>query len=65
MTRRVRDLGKALLAGVFALGLVGCPDEGPAENAGEAVDEGVERTGEGLEKATEGTQDAIEDATDQ
>ena len=43
--------------------LAGC-DDGPAENAGEAVDEAAENAGDTVEDATEKAGDAVEDATD-
>lgn len=39
------------LAGFLALALAGCEREGPAEQAGERIDRGVERAGEALEDA--------------
>jgi hypothetical protein len=38
--------------------LPGCEREGPAERAGERVDEGTERTGENIDRAGENIQDA-------
>lgn len=37
---------------VLSLGVVAC-DDGPAESAGEAVDDAVEETGDALEEATD------------
>lgn len=36
------------VAMILSLMLVGCPDKGPAEKAGEAIDETVEKTKEAL-----------------
>ncbi len=38
--------------------LTGCEQEGPAERAGENVDESVERAGESIERAGENVQDS-------
>jgi hypothetical protein len=57
-------LGGALLA--MLLLIAGCEsDQGPAESAGEQVDEAVEETRESVEDAVESTGDAIEDAADE
>jgi hypothetical protein len=45
---------------IFALTLSACEREGPAERAGEAVDDAVEEAGDALEEAG----DAVEEATD-
>jgi len=44
----------------LTLGLIACEKEGPAEKAGEKVDEAVEKMGDQLEKAG----DKMEEATD-
>ena len=52
-----------LIAGVFIIGLGGCPEEeGPAERAGEEIDEAMEEAGEEAEDALEDAGDAMEDA---
>jgi hyperosmotically inducible protein len=48
-----------LLAAV--IGLTGCKQEGPAEEAGKKVDESVERTEERLEEGTEQRQESMEE----
>lgn len=68
-----------LLSGAlfFMIGLVGCDTEGPAENAGEKIDQSVESakdavenagdkmTGKGTaEQAGENVEEAVEDAKD-
>ena len=55
-----------LLAIVFGAAVVitGCDDQGPAEEAGEKVDETVEDAGEALEDAGEEAEDAAEDLED-
>ncbi|MFG0251125.1 MAG: hypothetical protein ACF8OB_19750 [Phycisphaeraceae bacterium JB051] len=56
-----------LLMMMFALGslaLVGCDNDGPMENAGEAVDEAVEDMGDAAEEAGNDIEDAVDDAQD-
>lgn len=55
---RVRNLCLALLLGLAAAGLAACEDEpdGPAERAGEAVDNAAQRAGEAIENAGERVQ---------
>jgi hypothetical protein len=56
-----RKLALALFLGLGAFGLAACEDnEGPAEEAGEAIDNAGERAGEALEGAGE----AVEDEAD-
>lgn len=55
--RRTLFLALALMLG---FGLVACDDEGPAEKAGEQVDEAVEDTGQAIEDAG----DEMEETTD-
>jgi predicted small secreted protein len=52
-----------LVAGVLMAGLSGCKkEEGPAERAGKAVDNAVQKAGEQVEKAGEKIQDAAKEA---
>lgn len=44
-------LPKLLIPAFFALAVVGCDTEGPAEQAGENVDRAVDRAGEAMENA--------------
>lgn len=44
--------------------LVGCPDDGAAEEAGEAIDEAAEDTGDAIEDAVDEVEDAVDDAGD-
>lgn len=51
----------ALLATLaFSGTMIGCQEQGPAENAGEAVDDAVDEAGDAMEDAG----DSIENATD-
>jgi hypothetical protein len=52
---------KILLTLLFAgsvLSVMGCEEEGPAERAGERVDESMEKAGEELEQAGDKVQDS-------
>jgi hypothetical protein len=50
----------AMLFLISLMGLSACQEQGPAERAGESVDEAIEDAGDSIEDAG----DAIEDATD-
>jgi hypothetical protein len=59
-------LTRALLALMFAMSLAmltGCEDQGPAEEAGENIDEAVEEAGDNMEEAAEEVEDEVDDAT--
>ena len=51
-----------LLATFGALSLAGCDNDGPAENAGERMDNAYENTKENVKDAADDAGDAIEDA---
>lgn len=59
-----RLLTGAILALFLALGLAACEREGPAERAGENIDEAAEDAGEAVDDAMEEAEDEVEDATD-
>lgn len=69
MSRLVRSrYSKIFLALLLALSvglLAGCEDQGPAEEAGENVDEAVEEAGDMMEEAGENVEDTVEDAGDE
>lgn len=44
--------------------LVGCGNDGPAERAGEKVDQAIENSGEKMEEAGEKANEAIEESGD-
>ncbi len=52
-------LGLGLSCG--GLLMAGCEDDGPAEEAGEAIDEAAEDAQEALEDAAEEVEDAVDD----
>lgn len=49
-----------ILSSVLLFGLAGCEEKGPAEKAGEKIDESIEAVGDAVEEAA----DKAEDATD-
>lgn len=53
----------AALAVTFVFALAGCEKEGPAERAGEKIDNSAEKAGQQVEKAGDKIQDAAKDAT--
>jgi hypothetical protein len=55
--------GTALVMGLLLVALTGC-EKGPAQKAGESIDDAVEKAGESLEKAGEDIQDAARGARD-
>ncbi|MBB3183940.1 hypothetical protein FHR95_001494 [Halomonas fontilapidosi] len=59
----MRKLGLALLIAMLGVGLAACEGEqGPAEEAGENIDESMEEMGEGMEEMGEEMEEAAEDA---
>jgi len=53
----MKKFSGTLCAGFLTLALGGCEQEGPAERAGEQVDEATEQAGEAMEKAGERMQE--------
>jgi polyhydroxyalkanoate synthesis regulator phasin len=53
-----------LLALTFTLLLSACEEKGPAEKAGEKVDEMMEKTGKKIDDAVDGGEDLIDEAKD-
>lgn len=72
-TARTRNAGTRIAAALFvllfALGggamLTGCEEKGPAEKAGEKLDNAVEEIGDGIDEAAEDAGDAVEEAADE
>jgi len=59
MNKLVKYLGAALLAGTLFATIPACQkQEGPAEKAGKAVDNAVDKAGQEMEKAGNEIQDA-------
>ncbi len=62
--KSLKALSFSLIAMIFAFWLVACSNEGPAENAGEEVDEAAEQIQDTAGQMTEEAQDSIEQAGD-
>lgn len=62
--RLIKSFGPTLVAGLLFLGITGCEQEGPAERAGEQIDEAAEQAQEAVEEAGKETQQVIEEAGD-
>lgn len=56
----------ALAVMIFGLGIAGCDDgdDGPAERAGEKIDNAIEKAGKKIEDATDEAGRALEEAGD-
>lgn len=70
--RNSRQLAALLLAGVFGFGLAACEKKGPAEKAGEQVDQALgtqdkglaEKTGEKIDDAAQEVKEESREAAD-
>jgi predicted small lipoprotein YifL len=47
-------IAAAMLAAILLVALPGCDNQGPLEEAGENIDDGVRDTGDAIEDATDG-----------
>ncbi|KXS37278.1 MAG: hypothetical protein AWU55_2522 [Halomonadaceae bacterium T82-2] len=59
---KLRKAGLVLLMALTLGGLAACDDDGPAEEAGENVDQAAENAGDSVEEMGEDVQNAAEDA---
>lgn len=59
----MNKLSVVVLAFLFAVGLTAC-EKGPAEKAGERMDDAAEDAGDRIEDATDNAGNALEDAGD-
>ncbi|MDW5376213.1 hypothetical protein R6258_04705 [Halomonas sp. HP20-15] len=60
----LRKLGLAMMLALMLGGVAACDDQGPAEEAGENIDQAAENAGDSVEEMGEDVQDAAEDAQD-
>jgi hypothetical protein len=60
MIIKLKKLSVSLLAAMLVVGINGC-EKGPAENAGEAIDEAIEDAGDAIEDAGDAIEDAVEE----
>ncbi|SDM12966.1 hypothetical protein SAMN05192555_109211 [Franzmannia pantelleriensis] len=58
----LRKLGLAALMAMTLGGVAACDDQGPAEEAGENIDDAMEDAGEGMEELGEDIQESAEEA---
>ncbi|MFD2191890.1 hypothetical protein [Pistricoccus aurantiacus] len=58
----LRKLGIALLMALMLGGVAACDNEGPAEQAGENVDEAVDDAGDSMEEMGDNVEESAEDA---
>ncbi|MBZ0071989.1 MAG: hypothetical protein K8I04_09725 [Gammaproteobacteria bacterium] len=58
--KSIQIVSAALITSALLVALPGCEKEGPAERAGESIDEAVEKTGEQIEKAGDAIQDSAQ-----
>ena len=54
-----RGIAAALLLGLAIAGLPACENKGPAERAGQAVDDAAQKAGESVKNAGEELKDAV------
>jgi hypothetical protein len=62
--RKTQFLSVLLIGGLLGTGLVACEKQGPAEKAGEKLDNAAKDVKEGAEEAGEKIQNAAEEAKD-
>jgi len=55
----------AVCVSVLAFGFVGCEKQGPAEKAGEEIDEAVGAAGNKVEKAADEVKEEVNEAADE
>ncbi|WP_048307814.1 hypothetical protein [Halomonas sp. PR-M31] len=58
----LRKLGLAMLMALMLGGVAACDDQGPAEEAGENIDDAVDDAGDNVEEMGDDIQDSAEDA---
>lgn len=54
-------VASAFAIGIMTAALSGC-EKGPAEKAGKAIDNAVDKTGQQIDKASDKIEDAVKDA---
>ncbi|AJY52436.1 MULTISPECIES: hypothetical protein [Halomonadaceae] len=60
MTQVAKKLAIALFMALMAGGLIACDDQGPAEEAGENIDDAAEDAGESMEELGEDMEESAE-----
>ncbi|WP_081138794.1 hypothetical protein [Halomonas sp. BC2] len=59
-TTIIKKLATALFIALMVGGLAACDNQGPAEEAGESIDDSIESAGESLEEMGESIEDSAE-----
>ena len=62
--KMLKKLLSAVCVSLMVMGLVACDKQGPAERAGEKMDNAAERAGDKIENATDKAGEKMEDAGD-
>ncbi|WP_052719244.1 hypothetical protein [Halomonas sp. HG01] len=60
----LRKIALASFIGMAAFGLAACEEEGPAEQAGENIDETMEEAGESMDDAVDQAGESVEEMGD-
>jgi hypothetical protein len=61
----LRNLLIAVLFGCLSIGVLACEKKGPAEKAGEKIDQTVEKAGDKMEEAGEAVKETAEEAKEE
>ena len=61
MMKLVKAMGAALILSLMLVALAGCNSGGPAEDAGESIDDTVDEAGDAVEDAGEDMDDTMDD----
>lgn len=64
MNRKITTLILAAVLGISTVGLAACDNKGPAEKAGEKVDNATSKTGDAMDNAADKASDAADKAGD-
>ena len=59
---KFKNLLTIFILSLFIFTLAACESKGPAEKAGEKIDQAVEKTADKVEDATEGVKESVEEA---
>ncbi|MBB3143180.1 hypothetical protein [Halomonas organivorans] len=59
-----RKLALAMFIGMTAMGLAACEEEGPAEKAGENVDQAMDEAGENIDESMDKAGETVEEMGD-
>ena len=65
MQKKLTTILLAMLLGLGTLSLAACEEDGPAENAGESIDNATDDASNSMEDAGEDMQDSMEEAGDE